>query len=147
MHQQKLTTEINASAAKCFQVICDFANYPQWQKSIKDVQILERNQVRPVVVKYKLDVIMKTVSYTLRYSYDEHDPANLVISWNYVTGDIQNIEGKYNCKAINPARTEVTFFLAIEIGGWVPGFIMKTLKEASMQETLSALKNRAEGLV
>jgi uncharacterized membrane protein len=146
MHQQTRTIEINASANKCFQVICDFQAYPQWQRTMKKVEVVSQENGRPTVITYFLDAVLKTISYTLRYTYDENDAKNLKLKWSYVRGDLKNIQGSYLFAEIAGNKTHVTFDLAIDIGMWVPGIVLNRFKEASMQETLDNLKRRVESL-
>lgn len=146
MFQQTRSIEINAPAQKCFDVICDFASYPKWQKSMREVRILEQNGTRPSIVEYKLETVVQSLTYTLRYSYETQAPELFGLSWTYVRGDLKNIEGKYTFKALGAAKTATMFQLSIEIGRWVPNFILKTFQEGSMQETLESLKRRVESL-
>lgn len=144
MHEQTRTIEINASPGKCFQVICDFAAYPQWQSSMKKVEVVERDKEKASVVCYVLDAMLKTITYTLRYAYDDSNAARPKLSWSFVKGDLKNIQGSYVFEEIAANRTRVTFQLAIDLGMWVPGFVLQKFKDVSMQETLDALKRRVE---
>lgn len=145
MAKQTRTLEINASPQKCFDTICDFESYPEWQKSIKQAQILDREDGRPLIVEYHLDAILKTISYSLRYSYQDQDPTNMVLEWTYVGGDLKNIAGIYTFKELAPEKTHATFSLDIDIGKWVPKPILKTFKEITMKESIESLKKRTEG--
>ena len=146
MDEQKRSMQINAKPATCFQIIADFEKYPAWQKRVKEVTILEQEHGRAVIVEYALDATLKTINYTLRYSYDEKDPKKLLLSWDYVGGDLKKIVGSYIFEEVAEGKTNVTFYLQIEIGQWVPNFVMHAFREGSMQETLEALKKRAESL-
>lgn len=144
MQKQEKSLEINGTVRKCFETISDFASYPQWQKSIKEVQIIEHENTRPVIVEYKLDAILKTICYTLRYEYDERDPKNLILDWFYVGGDLKNVEGRYTFKELDSSKTLATLYMGVEIGIWAPQFILNTFKEKNMQESIHALKTRVE---
>lgn len=145
MQQQTKTLEINGSPQKCFEAICDFESYPQWQKSIKEASILERENGRPVIVEYKLDALLKTITYTLRYEYYDTDPKNMILKWYYVGGDLKKIEGQYTFKELTSGKTLTTFALDVEIGIWAPKFVLDKFKDISMKESILSLKNRVEG--
>lgn len=144
MHEERKEVEISASVKKCFDTICDFTSYPTWQKTIKEVTILDKENGRPAVVEYKLDAILKTIQYTLHYNYKEDDPKKLSLGWTYVGGDLKKIEGSYTFKEISPQKTLATYCLELDLGVNVPGFILKKFKENAMEDSIMSLKKRAE---
>ena len=143
MHKQSKEIEIHADVSVCYRTICDFESYPSWQKSIQSVTVLERENDRPIVVEYELDAILKKICYTLHYSYEE-DEQRSILTWDYVGGDLKNIEGKYIFEQIAPSKTKATFYLEVAIGKWVPEFVLKKFKEINMKESVEALKKRVE---
>ena len=144
MHEECKEIEILTSAKKCFDTICDFESYPAWQKTIKAVNILDRENGRPVIVEYKLDAILKTIEYTLNYIYKEDDPKKLFLGWTYAGGDLKKIEGSYTFTALNEQKTLATYRLVLDLGITVPGFILKKFKENAMEDSIVSLKKRAE---
>ncbi len=143
MEQALKKIEIAASARQCYDTICDFTTYPQWQKTIKQVTILDRENGRPTVVEYEIDLI-KIVRYTLHYTYEESNPQKLKLAWTYVGGDLKNIEGSYTFEEVAPNKIIATYSLALELGFGVPGFLMNRMRDSAMQESIEALKKRAE---
>ncbi len=144
MHEERKEVEILANVKKCFETICDFESYPTWQKTIKEVNILDKENGRPVIVEYTLDAVLKTIQYTLHYTYKEDDPKKLFLGWTYVGGDLKNIEGSYTFTEITPQKTLATYALELELGISVPGFILKKFKENAMEDSIMSLKKRAE---
>ncbi len=144
MAQEVQKIEIQASNKKCYDVICDFLNYPKWQKNVEKVNVLDSENNRPTVVEYQINAIMKTVTYTLQYNYTEKNTKEKKIEWTYIGGDVKNIEGYYIFEEIAENKTLATYSLALELGFSVPQFLLNRMKTASMKETLEALKNRAE---
>lgn len=144
MHQQEKVLEIKASPAKCFETICDFESYPEWQKSIQQAVVLEREDGRPVIVEYTLDAMLKSINYTLRYEYEDKDPKRMVLRWFYVGGDLKKIEGRYIFEEIGPEKTRAKFYLEVDIGIWAPKFVLEKFKELTMKESIQSLKERVE---
>ena len=63
---------IAASPQACFAALTDFESLPRWQRAVREVRVLERDeQGRGAVVEYVVDARFKTVTYRLRQIYDE----------------------------------------------------------------------------
>lgn len=144
MPQETKQIEILASARQCYSAICDFASYPQWQKNITNVFILEQENSRPIIVEYELDVMIKKLSYTLRYTYSEQDPKQLKLSWVYVGGDLKDIQGSYTFEELSNNKTIATYSLNLELGFAVPSFVMNKMKSSAMKESMQGLKEHVE---
>lgn len=144
MSQEIQKIEIAESAQKCYDVICDFKRYSEWQKNVEKIMILDSENGRPSVVEFQVNAVMKTVNYTLQYNYDESNPKKMKLAWTYVGGDVKNIEGNYVFEEISDKKTIATYTLNLELGFSVPKFLLDKMKVASMQEVLSALKKRTE---
>ncbi|WP_372368724.1 SRPBCC family protein [Candidatus Uabimicrobium sp. HlEnr_7] len=144
MEKQQKTIMINTDIEKCYKTICDFETYPQWQDTIKNISVLERDtKNRPIIVEYDVKILVKKLNYTLRYEYDEEKHT---LTWGYVGGDLKNIEGSYVFAKVNDQTTSATCNFEIELGLWVPKKIMNTLKNVSLVDSMNALKKRAENL-
>jgi uncharacterized membrane protein len=66
------SVEIDAPVETCFAIAADIKNAPEWQESLKDVDVIERDgDKRAAVVETASDAKVKTVQTTLRFSYDE----------------------------------------------------------------------------
>ena len=139
-------TYINSSPTNCFKTICDFESYPEWQKTIKKVIVLEKENGRPLIVEYHLDAILKTITYTLRYTYHDKDAKKMILEWDYVGGDLKKIVGSYTFEEIEPNKTLATFWLDVELGLWVPRGILEVFKTKTIEESIQALKLRVESL-
>ncbi len=144
MEKQQKTIVIDCNIEKCYQAICDIETYPQWQDPIKNVSILDRDsENRPCIVEFDLQILMKKINYTLHYYYDKE---NYSLTWDYVGGDLKNIEGSYVFEEIENEKTSATCAFSVELGVWIPKTVMKKLKDVSMLDSMKALKKRAESL-
>ena len=78
------SVEIDAPIERCFEIAADIENAPDWQGSLRDVEVLERDSDgRPELVDTRSDAKVKTVSSRLRFSYDP--PTG--ITWVQEKGD------------------------------------------------------------
>lgn len=144
MPQETKQIEIAAPARKCYDTICDFASYPQWQKTISQVTILDYENSKPLIVEYHLSVMLKTMQYTLSYAYDEQNSQKLKLSWTYVGGDLKDLQGSYLFEEVAENKTIATYSLNLELNFVVPTFIMNNMRNSAMLESMQALKKRAE---
>ena len=65
------TVEIDAPVQRCFDIAADIENAPDWQGSLKKVEVLERDaEGRPTLVNTTNDAKVKAVSTRLRFSYN-----------------------------------------------------------------------------
>lgn len=141
--QAQHSTTIHASAEVCFEAICDYESYPEWQSAVSKVVILERDEKkRGTVVEQTIDIKVKKIRYRLLYHY-EGAPHRL--HWEYLEGDLKDIIGEYLFKP-DGDTTEATFSLEIDPGRFVPGPIKKILVEQVMRSSVDELKKRAEAL-
>ena len=78
------SVEIEAPIERVFEIAADIAGAPEWQGSLKDVEVLERDaDKRASLVETESDAKVKTVKARLRFSYDE--PTS--ITWVQEKGD------------------------------------------------------------
>lgn len=74
---------VDATPQRCFDALLDFESYPDWQAAVKGCEVLSRDgDGRGRRVAFDIDAKVKTVSYTLDYSYEEPH----LLSWQYVGG-------------------------------------------------------------
>jgi ribosome-associated toxin RatA of RatAB toxin-antitoxin module len=137
------TGRIAAPARACFEALLDFESYPEWQDSVKETRILERDaEGRGSLVETVVDARVKTVRYVLRYAYEPFTR----ISWDSVEGDVRSVEGDYRF-AEHDGATDVTYRLAVDVGGlgrFVPGEVKRRVAEHLMRTAVEDLKARVE---
>lgn len=139
------TITIDAPPETCYEIVADFARYPEWVKDIAEARILERDEEgRPLDVGYTASALGRKARYTLRYDYSAAPKA---LSWQLLEGDIMRaIDGTYR---FDPSTTvgggtDVTYDLSIELLIAMPGFL-KRRAEARILNSVHHLKSRAEG--
>jgi hypothetical protein len=133
---------IAGEPADCFDAITDYDSFPDWQRAVKDVEVLSRDRAgRGKEVAFEIDAKLRTVRYTLDYSYEE--PHH--VSWTYVEGDPRDVDGELVLENGGEGETLATYSLRIDPGVWLPGPVVSLLNEQVMQGALEDLKARVEG--
>jgi hypothetical protein len=132
---------VDAPGEKVLGVLCDFEAYPQWARSVKNAQILERDEGgRAATVEFTVTPgPLPRMRYVLRYSYS---PTG--IAWDYVEGDLRDISGSYDLNKSDDG-TLVTYHLAIDPGTIpLPGFVKARAAREITRVALKELKKRVE---
>ena len=136
------TVEVGASPQRCFDVLTDFERLPEWQKAVRSVQVLERDdEGRGTVVEYEVDARFKTVRYRLRQIYDQPN----VLGSEYLGGDFRDLSGEWRFIALDGGRTRVELDLRIDPGRFVPGPVRAAISDAVMRRALRDLATEVEG--
>ena len=133
--------EIAGTPKACFDAITDYESFADWQGAVKDVEVLTRDKDgRGEQVAFEIDAKLRTVRYTLEYSYEE--PHH--VSWSYVEGDPKEVDGELVLEDRGDDVTLATYSLRIDAGMWLPGPVVSLLNEQVMQGALEDLKRRVE---
>jgi uncharacterized membrane protein len=114
-HTPSHTISINASAAKCYELMIDYERYPQWAGGVKKARIQKRYpDGRGRLVEFEYNIFFRKVRYVNDYSYDDE---NTTLSWVSVGGDseIVNNLGSYVFAPRGENQTMATFNIDITI--------------------------------
>ena len=129
---------------RLFDVLIDYAHYPEFVPGIKACRVLPGPGVRQV--EYQLDIGFKRITYVLRHL--EQRPAR--VSWSLVSGEALKVSnGSWELTA-EGAGTRARYSVDIQIvkPALIPqGVIDKVTDELTRVElprTLEAFKSRAE---
>ncbi|HWH46044.1 MAG TPA: SRPBCC family protein [Thermoleophilaceae bacterium] len=133
------SVEIDAPLDRCYEIAADIEGAIEWQGSLKDVEVLERDsERRAIVVETKSDAKVKTVSARLRFSYDP--PTS--IKWVQEKGDTKELEGSWTFEDLG-GRTRATYALSADPGRML-GMLLRGPAESAVRDFL--LGGAAEGL-
>jgi hypothetical protein len=90
-------------------------------------------------VAFALDMMIRTVRYTLEYTYDPPRGAR----WRLVEGDIKSVEGSYR---FDPAGdgTEATCSQSVDIGFWIPGPIRRMAEAKALRDSVEEFRKAVE---
>jgi uncharacterized membrane protein len=134
------TVEIEAPIERCYEIAADVENATEWQGSLKDVEVLERDgERRPVLVETESDAKVKSVRAVLRFSYEP--PTG--IRWVQEKGDTKALQGWWSFEDLGGGRTRATYGLEADPGRML-GMLLRGPAESRVRDFL--LGNAAEGL-
>jgi uncharacterized membrane protein len=134
------TVEIDAPIERCYEIAADIENSPEWQGSLKDVEVLERDgERRAELVETESDAKVKTVRAQLRFSYEP--PTG--IRWVQEKGDTKSLTGSWTFEDLGGGRTRATYALEADPGRML-GLLLRGPAEAKVRDFL--VGNAAEGL-
>jgi uncharacterized membrane protein len=134
------TVEIDAPIERVFEIASDVEGAIEWQGSLKDVEVLERDgDRRAELVETKSDAKVKTVSARLRFSYEEPT----AIHWVQEKGDTKSLIGSWTFEDLGDGRTRATYALKADPGRML-GMLIRGPVEGQVREFL--LGGAAEGL-
>jgi ribosome-associated toxin RatA of RatAB toxin-antitoxin module len=135
------TVAVDASAQACFDALADLDSMPEWQSSLKEINVEERDaEGRGTVVEYALDAKVRTVRYRLRLTYDE--PSR--IGSEYLDGDFKNLEAEWRFEPAAYDKTNVTLDIVLDPGRFVPGPVRKIVQDVVLNRSLNDLRKRVE---
>jgi uncharacterized membrane protein len=140
------TVEIDAPIERCYEIAADIENSPEWQGSLKDVEILERDgERRALLVETVSDAKVKSVRAVLRFSYEPPT----AIRWVQEKGDTKSLIGSWTFEDLGDGRTRATYALEADPGRML-GMLLRGPAEAKVRDFLvgnaaDGLKEKAEG--
>jgi uncharacterized membrane protein len=134
------TVEIEAPRERCYEIAADVDNSPEWQGTLEEVEVLERDgRGRALVVETLSDAMVKKVRSRLRFGYDP--PAGL--SWEQEKGETKWLTGSWSFDELGKERTRATYALRTDPGR-ILGLMLRGPIEGKVKELLT--KGAAEGL-
>jgi uncharacterized membrane protein len=134
------SVEIDAPIERCFEIAANIEGATEWQGSLQDVEVLERDADRRAsLVETKSDAKVKSVRAVLRFSYDE--PTR--VEWVQEKGDTKSLKGWWDLEDLGGGRTRATYALEADPGRML-GMLLRGPAEAMVRDFL--LGGAAEGL-
>ena len=135
------SAEVEAAPELCFETITDYESFPEWQRAVKSVDVLERDaEGRGTVVRFAVDLAVRSLGYVLDYSYEP--PGR--ITWDFVEGDFaKDIGGEFRLEP-HGGGTLATYSVTVEPAVPVPGFLARRLEREMMKRSVEDLRSEAE---
>ncbi|MGH2714117.1 MAG: type II toxin-antitoxin system RatA family toxin [Thermoleophilaceae bacterium] len=140
------SVEIDAPIERCYEIAADIQNAPEWQGSLKDVEVLERDgERRALLVETESDAKVKSVRALLRFSYEPPT----AIRWVQEKGDTKSLIGSWSFEDLGGGRTRATYALEADPGR-ILGMLLRGPAGAKVRDFLvgnaaDGLKEKAEG--
>lgn len=83
--------EIKALPERILKVLTDVTTYPDWNKTVKEVHVLEQDeQGRPRQAQFLVNAVVKMLTYVIRIEYSTD-----TILYQMVSGNMKRNEGSY----------------------------------------------------
>lgn len=141
MPKGQKTIIVNVPAEHMFDVVTDYARYPEFSSDVKVVTV-EPAAGDVQVATFHVKVV-KRISYTVRLVHER--PRR--VDWTLVKGTLMRSNiGFWEIESLGDARCQVTYMCQITLGALVPRAISAKLVEIAMPSMLQAFKTRAETL-
>ena len=138
---QSYSTEVAGSVDDCFAVLTDFDAYPRWSSPVTECRVLDRHpDGLPCRVAFALDMTLKTVRYTLEYTWEPPHTGR----WRLVESpDVRDVQGSYHFEKAG-GRTKATCSQTIDIGFWVPGPIRRPFEQKALRDSVEEFRKAVE---
>lgn len=139
------TVEIDAPVQRVFEIAADIEHAPEWQRSLTDVEVLERDgERRAKSVETESNASVRTIRSRLRFEYEP--PA--AITWDQERGDVKALRGWWHFEDRGGGRTRATYGLEVDPGRTL-GLLLRGPAEGKVRDFLvggaaEGLKERAE---
>jgi Polyketide cyclase / dehydrase and lipid transport len=132
---------VEGTPQQCFDALLEYEAFPAWQRAVKSVEVESRDGAgRGRDVAFEIDAKVKTIRYRLRYSYEP--PRR--IAWEYLGGDVKDVDGELTLEDQGDGTTLATYSLALDAGVWMPGPVRNILTDQVMKGSVEDLKTRVE---
>ncbi|MBW3605263.1 MAG: SRPBCC family protein [Actinobacteria bacterium] len=134
-------TVIAASPSTILDAIIAVDAYPQWQRDVKEVEVLERDaQGRPARARFVVDARIFTATYVLRYSYGEG-----TVRWKLESSDqLRALDGGYTVTDAGDGQSTVVYELIADPTISIPRFMRRAAAEKIVRSALDNLRDRVE---
>jgi uncharacterized membrane protein len=139
------TVEIDAPLERVFEIAADIEHAPEWQESLKDVEVIERDaDGRATRVDTESDASVRTIRSRMTFAYDP--PTS--ITWAQERGDVKAMNGWWQLEDLGEGRTRATYGLDVDPGRML-GLLLRGPVEGKVRDYLvggaaEGLKGRAE---
>jgi ribosome-associated toxin RatA of RatAB toxin-antitoxin module len=139
VHATEHSAVIAASPEACFDAMCDFESYPEWQSQVTRCTVLERAE-EEVVVETVTDIKIREIRYVLRYRFDRPNR----LWWEYVEGDARHVEGDFSLQDLGDGTAEATYRIAVDPGRFVPGAVGRLVAREGTRRAVEDLRAHVE---
>jgi hypothetical protein len=140
----RASAEIAAPIAEVFAVAADVEGSPRWQPEIKRAECVERDgDGRQVLVHTESDAKVRTLSSTLRFSYEEPT----TIRWEQEDGDLKSVRGSWELEDLGGEGTRATYWMEIDLGRMLGMVIRGPLVGVLRGQMIESMPGKLKGFV
>src|SRR4051794_12383729 len=131
MPEVALELDIQAPAAKVWQVVTDIERYPDLMDSVRWVKIVDG--VDPRARRSAWSVLLKG-SILEWEELERLDPDAMVMEFHQVAGDMETFDGEWRVTALDTGHTNVTLHITFEIGIPLLADMLNPVAERSLRD-------------
>ncbi|MFZ4515407.1 MAG: SRPBCC family protein [Acidimicrobiia bacterium] len=133
---------IDADPAACLAVALDIAQYPDWAKDVKSVEVRATDDHgRATEAEFRAAAMGRSIRYVLRYDYAQLPDR---FSWTFVEGEmLRQLDGTYTFTA-EPGGTRVDYELVADMTSPLPGIVKRRAAGMITSTALKELKRAVE---
>ena len=134
------STAVKAPAEAVFDIVSDFAHYPDFLPEIVRADVLSRTTTKATVA-FTANII-KHIDYTM--AFELHRPRE--IRWTMVDGDalIRSNDGFWKFEALEKNLTDLTFSCEMHFNIWLPKSIAEGVITSHLPVMMKNFKIQAE---
>lgn len=139
------TVEIDAPKSRCYEIISDLENSPDWQEAMVSAKVLETDsEGRAALVEIKSDAKVREVTSHLAFEYQPEDG----MTWEQKKGDLKWLTGSWVLEDLGDDRTKATYALEADTGRMlgllIKGPVQDKVKDMLTKDAAEGLKKKAE---
>jgi len=147
MPQAQRSIDIRVPPERIFEVVQDYAKYPEFIPDLRRVSVLRKAGTQQDVefeVELSLPLGMRK---RIRYSLAINAEPPRSVRWSLISGEVlKGNNGSWSFRPRGQDCTEATYTIEIAFGPLVPKVISNFLAEQSLPKLLAQFKARAESL-
>lgn len=134
------TVEIEVVKARCYEIVVDLGNTPEWQASMISSEVIETDsEGRAALVEIVSDAKVRNLTSRLAFQYQPEEG----MTWEQRKGDLKWLIGSWKLEELDGNRTRATYGLEADTGRML-GLLLKGPVQDKLKEWLT--KDAAEGL-
>jgi uncharacterized membrane protein len=115
------TVEVDAPVSRCYEIISDLENTPNWQEAMVSAKVLETDsEGRPELVEIKSDAKVRTVTSRIAFKYQPETG----MTWEQKKGDMKWMTGSWVLEDLGDDCTRAVYALEADTGRML-GLLLK----------------------
>lgn len=124
---------------KLYDVIVDYAKYPEFVDGVSSTKVLSQNEAG-AKVEYSVNMI-KSFKYIIATTHTK--PTKVV--WALESGDLfKKNDGSWTLKDLGGGKTEVTYSLEVDFKMFAPNSVLSALTEKNLPVMMQSFLKRAK---
>jgi coenzyme Q-binding protein COQ10 len=141
MAKANRTETFDVNINKLYDVIIDYASYPEFVDGVSEIEVLEQTDTS-AKVKYSLNLIKK-FTYILSMTMEKPNK----VSWTLDSGDIfKTNSGSWELNEVSENETEVNYSLEVDFKILAPKMIVNKLVATNLPAMMKSYKERAKSV-